>query len=96
MSPEALAFASIVATAVVGLLFAWIRWSIRTAVKEVVNGKIDLLTTTVQKIDRWTLMHDTRHVGEQSALMSALARQGVDGPDGWKFHGTIEHPEHDH
>lgn len=96
MSPDALAFASIIAASILALLVAWIRWSIRTAVRDVVNGKIDQLNITVQKIDRWTMVHDTRHIGEQAALLSALSRQGFEGPDGWtSFHGTFEQ-DHDH
>jgi hypothetical protein len=84
ISPAAVALSATLTTAVVGLLVLWIRWSIRTAVKEVVNGKVDQVQRTVNHISEWTVKHDTSHDVQQGALLAALARQGFDVPDGWR------------
>lgn len=86
--------AVIVFATTLALVLSWVKWSLRTAVKEsiteTVNGKIDSLTVTatdlkdsVQRVERWTEKHDRRHLHEQKQLIAALNRQGVDAPDGW-------------
>lgn len=95
MGPEVAAGAILaVAAVILGLVVIWIRWSLRTAVREsvleTVNGKIDRLYNevtqvkgTVETVNRWTYKHDRRHKHEQQQLIAALRRQGFEAPDGW-------------
>lgn len=83
MTAEIIGGVGIIMTGMFGLLIGWVRWSIRTAVKEVVNGRIENVIGTVNRIEDWTKRHDGQHNYDRNALLSALHRQGVDGPDGW-------------
>jgi hypothetical protein len=94
MTPAVISLFGVSAAMIVGLLVAWVRWSIGTAVRlsiqQTVNGKVDAVQRTVDQLQR-TLdviletqsKHETSHTVEQSALLAALARQGLDLPDGW-------------
>jgi hypothetical protein len=83
MTQEAIAMMSVAATVFSGLMVAWIRWSIRAAVKETVNGKVDRVNGKVDEVLAWMKIHDATHSAEQLALLSALGRQGLSPPDGW-------------
>jgi hypothetical protein len=94
MTPIILSLFGVSAAVLVALLVAWVRWSIGTSVRisiqATVNGKVDGVQRAVDQMQR-TLdviletqsRHETAHTVEQSALLAALTRQGLDLPDGW-------------
>jgi uncharacterized membrane protein YccC len=97
MSPATIALIGVSAGAVLALLVAWIRWSITTAVRlsiqTTVNGKVDAVQRTANELQRSIddiaerqKAHNSTHLVEQAALLAALARQGMDIPDGWGGH----------
>lgn len=78
-----IAIVTVSLSTILGLIVIWIKWSIGVAVRNVVNGRVDMVKETVDRIDKWTATHDMNHSLEQTQLLSALHRQGVEAPDGW-------------
>jgi hypothetical protein len=88
------AVAAVATPLMVVALAGWIRWSIKTAVRETVNGGLTRIQTTVNGVaesqahlDQRLDAHDQRHGQEQRQLLAALDRQGIAPPDGWRRRG---------
>lgn len=47
----------------------------------------------IQPLLSWMHSHETRHDNEREELGAALARQGLDPPDGWPAQKTVTLPE---